>query len=270
MIEIFITTSKRGLWCHTLLEDLKEQGKGYEYNVRVFHDNCGTDYSAVERFCQENENFYFYETKEHLQKIRFWLLNNLMYSFLSQLEYDYFIQLPDDIVLVDGFFKRAINLVQGDLDICNFFTFNVHQESFKQHTILKKNNEKMWLNNWVDCCFIARPCVMYDFQIEKTNANRWMKRRYTGSGVAGSFIREYNKRYNKQIYQTYYSLVEHLGAFKTSMHEPERSTLYYNEPQLDKFVYKKNLGNKLLMHLADKDKDYIENKINELQKQGKI
>lgn len=270
MIEIFITTAKRGSWCLNLLHDLKEQGKGYEFNVRVIHDKSDSDYSGVIKFCEENKNFYYGETEKTFGKIGFWYVNNMMYQLLDTLKYDYFIQLPDDIILVDNFFKRVLNLVKSEIDLCNFFTFNIHKQSFLNTQIQNINNVEMWQNNWVDCCFIAKPSVMKGFQIEETNPNRWLKRKYTGSGVAGSFIREYNRRYDKQIYQTCYSLVEHIGAFKTAMHDYERSMAYYNEPQLEIFEYKKNMGNKLLMNLHDSDKDYIENKINSLQKEGKI
>lgn len=269
MIEIFIMTSKRPIWCHTLLEDLKEQGKGYEYNVRVFHDNCGNDYSAVERFCQENKNFHYYKTKDHLKKEGFWLLHNLMYSFLDTLSFDYYIQLPDDIVLVDGFFRRAINLVQNDVDICNFFTFQIHAKIYTGQTVIKKNGVKMWANNWVDCCFVAKEKVMRGIEIERPDATRWIKNKRLGSGVAHSFIRFFQKKYGVQIYETVYSLIEHWGGFGDSaMHVPERKVCYYG--QVPGKSYQKNMSYRLLGNLHENDKEYIYQKITKLVQNGKL
>jgi len=273
-IEIFVMTSKRARWCHTLLEDLKEQGSGFDYDVRIFHDNCGNDYSGVEQFCNENSNFHYYKTKEHLGKEGFWMLHNLMYTFLDTLheseKVDYFIQLPDDIVLVNDFFKRAITLVQNDVHLCNFFTFQIHKKIYQgAQTEITKNGVKMWANNWVDCCFVAKGEYMKGIRIDTPDLTRWLKNKRLGSGVAHSFIRAWRAKYDKTIYETVWALIEHWGGFgESAMHAPERKICYYGEVPAKK--YEKGLKYRLLGNLHPNDVDYIYDKVTKLVSENKL
>jgi len=246
MIEIFITTCKRPKWCLNLLNDIKQQGKGHEYNVRIYHDDEGTDYSEIREFCKGNKNFHYYQTAKHFGKQNYWLLNNLIYTFAEQLEYDYIIQLPDDVVLVDNFFKRVTGLLNDKIKICNFFTTNLHLKSFLANRVEVHNGVEYWQNNLCDGCFISTKKIMDGLRIKQPVIN--FKNR--GSGLAQVFINAINERGIK-IYQTKYALMEHIGAYDSVMHSPERVKEIYGD-------IKDKEKHPLLFNLTEKDKKYIE------------
>ena len=226
MVEIFVTTAKRAVWCLNILHELEKESKG-RYNVRVFHDAVHEDnYSEVVKFCNERSNFYYYKTKENFGRDGFHHLNNIMYTFLDQLKYDYFIQIVDDLTLVENFTERACNLVSSEIDICNWGTVNVHVNvgNLLSHKSKIINGVLMYESNWVDCGFVALPSVMKGFRVYQTTQHR---ARHRGSGVANMFIKRYNDLFNKRIWQTRYALVQHLGIEVSAMHERERRHAYY-------------------------------------------
>ena len=264
-IEIFIMTYKRPQWCLNLLMDIKKQGRNYDYTVRVIHDGDSLDYSIVKNFCRNNFNFDFRQTPKHYGKDGFWELNNNIYRFAETLSYDYFIQMPDDIVLVDNFFKRVTWLLNEKVLLCNFATVNAHKEGFKNLPIKKIKGVEYWANDWVDCCFITKKEVIDDVRLEQTV----VKKKNRGSGVAHKFIKCINEKGIK-IYQTRYALFEHIGAFKTTMHSKNRNKELWNEKNENIKNYKKNMDRKILCNLLNTDKDYIEKKIKKMIKQKLI
>jgi len=213
MIEIFITTSSRPEWCLDLLKQIENESAGLAYQCRVWHDRKeGDEYDEVEKYCKEKINYHYYKTKQHMGKERFWLLNNLMYKYLDGLQYQYFIQLPDDIRLVRNFMPRALQCVQT-LDICNIFTLNGMEMNIRHPKTI--DNIQMFQSNWVDCAFVAKRCIMYGFQVEMPLLSQFVH----GSGVGHSFIQSYNKKTGLQIWQVTRSLIQHLGYDNSIMHE---------------------------------------------------
>jgi len=272
MIEIFVMTSKREKWCCTLLEDLKAQASKVKCNIRVFHDAFENEsYKSVQDFCNANENFYYYRTKENMGKLNFWIFNNLMYTFLDTLKFDYYIQIPDDVVLCENFINRSIDNVKGIIDICNFFTFNIHKSTYMTYQRELINGVEYWKNNWVDCCFVAKEKAIKGMKIKKPFRRIESKYKHRGSGVGHEFT-EVLKEKGIMAYQRIYALMEHIGAFETAMHDAERAKTFYGVSLTlyDLKNYNKKMEFALLHNLEAKDKDYLFKKIHKLLKAGKI
>jgi hypothetical protein len=257
MVEIFVTTAKRPVWCLNLLHELEHESKR-KYNVRVFHDYfTGDEYSEVVKFCQQRPNFFYYKTKLNFGRDRFYELNNLMYCFLETLKYDYFIQIVDDLTLVENFTERACNLVTSEINICNWGTVNVHVPTFFNLPKKVINGVEMVETNWVDCGFVALPEVMNGIRIGATHRHA---ARHRGSGVGQMFQKAYFEKFQRRIWQTKYALVQHLGIEVSAMHERERRYAYYGDV--------KEQNDPLQMHLSEQDKLYTEPKFLKLWQQS--
>jgi hypothetical protein len=254
-IEIFITTAKRPKWCLNMIKEVQRESKGFNYNIRVFHDNDGSDYSKVKKYCAKSNNVFYYKTLEFGGKPNFWILHNMMYSVLDTLDYDYFILLVDDMTLVKDFTKRAVRLVNKTIDICNFCTVNVHITNMMSKGFRVINGVEMSQTNWWDCMCVARKKAMQGLRILKPSEHR---KKYAGSGVAQEFIRAYNNKSGKKIWQTRFALTEHLGIDNSAMHKRERRFNYYGDVRTD--------NDPLRMAIAPEDYEYTNTKFNKLWK----
>jgi hypothetical protein len=264
-VEIFITSAKRASWCLNLLKELQNETdlKSIDYNCRVFHDFClSDDYSQVQEFCSQHDNYFYYRTKENLGKYGFWKLNNLMYCFLDTLKFDVYIQLVDDITLVKDFTKRAVKVLTPNIDIVNPGLVNIHEftKTFTHCKMVAAKGVELIQTNWVDCCFIAKEKAIRGLQIEEPPPHR--KRDVNlGSGVAQMFVKAYNQKSGKKAWQLRYALFEHLGAELTAMHFPDRKECYYGNYKTGK--------DPLRMLMTAKDKEYTDPKFDKLTKHTK-
>lgn len=240
---IVITTHKRPEWCLNLLRQIQEQSPNVQ--VIVFHDKCDSDYSEVRSFCKTNKYDYFRST-ENFGKWKYWQLKNLIYDYVRTLNYKYYVEIPDDVILVDNFYNRVKSILQ-EVQCFNPFTVNVH---FYQRTYFKTlfniANVPMAKSDWMDCCFAARKSFMDDFSIEEP-AQFTCRNQLSGSGVAMMQTKK-ALELSGTIYQSFYSLLEHIGI-KSIMHSAD---YIKNRKELVKGV------NALRCHLHESDKKYVE------------
>jgi len=212
---ISVITHKRPEWCLNLLSQIKAQGEGYNIKVVVFHDICNSDYSSVKDFIKEN-NWSYIQTAQNFGKWRFWELLNLIYTYCSSIEYDYFIQLPDDVKLIDDFFNKAICMPKQN-DVINFLTLKLHKRLFS-------NYEKTWLvpTGWSDNCFITGQGTVEKIRLNMP-LNTKNKSLNKGTGTGSEFSKQHKTTFlENKIYQTQKALVEHLGVKDlTVMHTSE-------------------------------------------------
>jgi len=256
-IQLHITTFKRPEWCFYLLQQIKEQQGEHKINVVVFHDKCNSDYSDSIKFCKSN-GWKFLTTNKNLGKWKYWKLLNKSYDYAQNKEYDYFICLPDDIILVDDFFNRCIKMPTSRYPMINFFTVNKH---YVDYTLTKKieniDGIQYFTSGWVDCCFIALPKFMKGLKLGEPQASV-RRNNLRGTGCAHELITYYACKFGpKPSLQTVYALCEHIGNIKTVMHEDWRKQhLYKNQiRELDP----------LKMYLHEDDKEFIEQKIAEFK-----
>ena len=218
-ISILITTYERPKKCLTLLNDIvKNKGKNAIF-VTIYNDFSKKDYSEVKKFLNENfKNNYIYIKKEtnHAKK-NYWKLIDEAYKLLSNQNFDYLIQLPDDVRLKTDFFNNAItqyNIIEDNKKIClNILNDeNRFGKSSWTNTILKKVKFKslnFFLSGWVDLCFIAeyKYLEMLNFTIYAIPSNK-NRNKISSSGV-GKQISKRLFNLNFSIYQVEFSLVKH-------------------------------------------------------------
>jgi GT2 family glycosyltransferase len=245
-ILVTIPTHKRSVWCAALLRQIKELSGNHQITVAVFHDLCDSDYTDVVNICKEN-NWYYFKSKENLGKYRFWELNNLMYAFADGVQFDYYIQLPDDVILVDNFFDRVLSLIFNKKVCINFFTANIYLKTYATCEVLKIDGVDVWQNGWIDSAFATTKHIMQGFRIDMPQATK-TRRANSGTGCGAEQSKVYFKKSGIKSFQTVYALCEHIGNNSTVMHDNERGLKMYAE----------NRAELLKFNLTPEDRKYIE------------
>jgi hypothetical protein len=267
-VEIFLTTCKRAEWCLWMLKDIQRESQGVNYNIRVFHDEAfGDNYSKVIDYCKQYNNLYYYRVKYATGKDEYWVIHKYMHELADTLAYDYMIMLQDDMALVENFTQRAVNVLGGKVEVCSLFPTNLlHKLSQEPPKPLKNaftynnsaeleilNGVLMRSTNWSDCCYVATKAAMQGITITPPTA-KYKSNPTHGSGVTYSFIREYNQKTGKRIYQLEYGLVQHLGFYDSAMFG-EREEMSDNPLDRDNPWY---------IHLTDQDYYYTLKKVTEI------
>lgn len=244
-IFVKITTHKRPEWCLNLLKDLKQQQREHDIIVNIFHDKCDSDYSEVYKFCQEN-NWKYFKTKENFGKYKFWQFLNMIYTYQDYVDYDVWISLPDDVVLVDNFFNRCLDLLKIN-PVVNFFTMQVHLSTY----CLLELKAGCWNNNWIDGCFVATKKAMKGLRIDEPHFTKYPQKN-RGTGTAHELRKSFNAK-GFRIFQTKFALVEHIGNTETVMHDASRRKQIYGERRMS--------NDPLSSSLTEEDSNYIKSKL---------
>ena len=238
MIAVTIATHKRPDKC---LYTLRQLPAGCD--VSVFHDRCDSDYSIVEQHCKEHGYFY-HKTSKHHGKWGFWQLHNMMYEHLDGREFDHYIQLPDDSLLVDNIAQRAIALLQDDLSCAGMFTTKQALRNLRHKPTLRlPNGIQLVASDWLDCCFITTKRVMTGFRIRQ-NWRSVKRNEMRSSGVGVEQAKEYRKKTGRVATTSYYSLV-------TDYTEQDCRTVMHTQRYANRFHRGKTFS------LSEADKKYI-------------
>jgi hypothetical protein len=253
-----------------MLKDIQQESQGLDYNVRVFHDEAlGDDYSELIEYCKQYSNLHYYKVKKSTGKDQYWIIHKYMHELADKLEYDYLIMLQDDMALVENFTQRAVNILGGEVEVCSLFPTNLlHKLTQAPSNPLKNafsynhsaelqilNGVQMRSTNWSDCCYVATKAAMQGIVITPATG-KYIKNPTHGSGVTYSFIRGYNQKTGKRIYQIEFGLVQHLGFYASSMFG-ERKDIPNNP--LDRY-------NDYYIYLTDEDYYYTLKKITDVIK----
>ena len=248
-IHTAITTHKRPEWCLRLLKQIKEQSYGLNVSVAVFHDLCEFDYSKVEKFCKKN-GYVYLKSKEPFGKWQFYTFLNFTYLYADTIDFDYYISIPDDVILVPDFFNRAVACLCKNNPVVNFFTANIHATARKTDTTIKlKDGSLAWKNNWIDGCFVSTKKAMHRLFINEPAYTK-IRRNDRGTGIAVELGKEFMKR-DIIVAQRVYALVEHIGHIETVMHDAERRKMLYGECRKE--------NDPLQFNLIKEDVDYVRN-----------
>jgi len=220
---ITIPTYNRPKLLLDLLKEIKaQQGNNY-IKVLVVNDASTEDYSAIKEYLNFFNDFEYYELSENLGKYYFWQLHNFMFSKVKKNNYfDYYIQLPDDVGLVDSFFNRAINEF-GNEDILNILTVRSHHLTYKSVEVIEENNVKYFISDFWDSAGIHtfKFYEAINFECPPVDLRTWVIKPHTGSGVGRYISAKYKAITGKNIRQVYYSLLIHKG-FISQMNPVQR------------------------------------------------
>ena len=213
-IHIAIPTYNRPNQLLLLLKELCVYRDSYHMRINIFDDASTEDYSAVKSFIRDSGISYKYITSgKNLGKVMFWKTNNRIFNNLKSDVFDYYIQIPDDVDLVDEFIPRLINMINDiKQPVLSYCTCTVHTEMFEKAGVNKENINgiEYWTNGWIDGAYIATRVFfdMIGFEIDPVDKKRWVTKPLSGSGVC-SKIRAKYKRHGSKIYHTCHSMVKH-------------------------------------------------------------
>jgi GT2 family glycosyltransferase len=222
---IIVITHKRPHYCAALLRQIEQQTGNFNAKVAVFHDKCDKDYSQTQEICSKN-GWEYLVSAETFGKWGFWKLLNVIYAYQDNEKYDYFIQLPDDVILVDGFFDRLIGLIYDNKTCINFFTPNIYLKTYATMEKQLINGVEVWENGWLDSAFCTTKKIMKGFRIVQPMTSL-LKKEDKGSGCGSEQSKTYFNKSLRRSLQTVYSLCEHLGIDDTVMHGKTRAVDKY-------------------------------------------
>jgi preprotein translocase subunit SecA len=106
------------------------------------------------------------------------------------------------------------------------------------------------MSNWVDGCFVSTKSFMNGLRIREPMATK-NKKYNRGTGIAHELIKAHMDKTGKQIAQTYYALVEHLGNIDTVMHDARRRHELYGD----------RTSTLIASSLTPEDLEYIQSKM---------
>jgi len=229
-IIVFITTYERPEMLLNLLKEIKKQGKNFQIKLLINNDCSSANYAKVIAYLKRYfKDFYYYEDNIHRGKAYYYHIIHEFYQLVRSESFDYFIQIPDDIQLVDRFFDRAIQKFdsirdekKACLNILNDYGRNGHavwvpvdpkKIQFDSYTFI--------LSGWVDMAYICgrKYFEFLDFKINVVDKN-WSGKPGRSSGV-GKQISERLFAAGASIYQVSHSLLIH-GLHESVMHPHER------------------------------------------------
>lgn len=220
MVIVAITSYNRPQMLSNLIGNLLVESLRSVIKVQIrVYDDCSNNeaINGMGRLLNDSGH-HFISMDQNLGKKGFWKLNEYIYKDVTRLDYDVFIQLPDDVTLVSGFFSKALHILGLLKDkgkhIINILTLMEHIEFYGKYNqpVLDYKGVRYIDYNSVDCCFICNKEVidyMSTVSLE-VPTNTWDKDPHRGSGVNNKFTgRAVKGRF--RIAHLYYSLVRHIG-----------------------------------------------------------
>jgi hypothetical protein len=196
-----------------MLNNLIEQVK--DYNYAIWDDN--SDFEQLENMCRFEKN---YGKKEA------WIKWNKIFQINKKLyckDFDYFIFLPDDVVLCDNFVEKAVKLWEGIKDekkICMSFT---NPERLKVPCFTAYEPEDLGnvvKTQWNDMMFICGKEFINTVVVDPIKESRWDKNPNLSSGVGSKISHLYYGRRN--MYHAKEEMAKHIGNDCSLMNPEER------------------------------------------------
>jgi hypothetical protein len=199
-----------------LLHDVDRERKNYQIKLYIFNDGSTMDYSQVKEYLLDKFAFKWFDYPSPHGRKHFWELHNKMFSAIKEEKnVEYYIQLADDMRLVDNFFDRCVRAIKNvNADILNILTVESHHKVYNNRISSQFiNNIDYFLTNFYDCASIMTPKFFEDIEwtAPETPLSIWEKNPGTGSWVGEYISEKYRSKTGKSILQLKYSLIYHLG-----------------------------------------------------------
>lgn len=192
-ILITITTYNRP---QLLLDLLIDIAKIPDVRVKVYDDGSTEDYSEVVKFLDGMDSYYV--RLPHRGKEGFWKIHQVMYSEMRYENYDYFVQLLDDMRLVQGFYPKVIEQFKlSGADLLNIINIDALIEVMKQRKVksYEVNGVKFWDYHWQDLCFITTRKYLENIQYTCPRVSKgWFDNPNASSGVSTALTKAFTGR----------------------------------------------------------------------------
>jgi len=233
-IVIFITTYNRPELLKQLIKDIIRERNGYILDLIIINDHSTLDYSQVINQLNDHfpDNHRYIVNPENYGKAYYWKTVSRGYNLLLGETFDYFIQLPDDVRLIKGFFKRAtdsFDAIHDSQKTCMNILVEYSRLMKPCWTdVMPKpisfNGIDLIRTGWVDMCFISNVSFFkaLNFTINAVDL-KWSTKKGVSSGVGMQISRRIIAQ-NKSIYSVKRSLVMH-GDHRSVMHPEHRQAV---------------------------------------------
>jgi len=215
-ILVNITTYKRRKELKRLLKQLENE----RVDVHIWDDNPrGRKIEGVK---------YTKFAINHGKKLA-WLKFKDIFEQLRRTNYDYYLFLPDDVVLNDNFISDVVTTWQSindDKKICLSLLVDERIKKSNWTAFKPRNNDGVVLTQWNDLCFICEKEFINLVSIKEVDPSRWDYDENLGSGVGKQiswFF--YNKGFN--LYNMKQKTIQHLDI---------ESKMNYKERKINKLL----------------------------------
>ena len=219
LICVTVMTCERPSLCLDLLRALEAEKGDHQLRFHVFDDASQADYSEVQEFIDAREDIYL-QAKNRYGKRGFFRWVGIAYSKLKDVQADYFVFLPDDMIPCQGFFDEALEAWKSIRD----------EKKVALNLLVDEGREKMpsWTGidpervgnvvhtGWVDGAIFTerRYLEALDFTvpgIPGSWSGTWKVNPRLGSGV-GMVISKTLHAQELKMYRTQDSLLKHLDG----------------------------------------------------------
>ena len=226
-IQVFITTYERPEMLLTLLKDIYKQSKDFNIDLLIIRDKGSADYKKTISYLKRyfSFNHAFFEVQTHQGKKNYWQLINYGYMYLKNKSFDYLIQIPDDVRLIDNFFKVSVELyshINDKKKACLNILADRRRFTAQWTEIQPKQlNKDIIKTGWVDMAYISTKNYLKALNYEILPVPiSWASNKKRSSGVGMQISqRLVSKGYN--LYNVVNSLIYH-GSHNSVMHPNER------------------------------------------------
>jgi len=246
-IIVIINTYERPELLLRLLNNIYDQKKGFDIHLRIYNDKSISNYKNVISFLRDKfpDKAHYYLTDVHHGKQYYWKITNFSYNKIKNEQFDYVIQLPDDVQLVPNFFKTTIkqfDSINDDDKACLNILNDRSRYGASFWTPVKAEKIKFgknifWHTGWVDMCFISSKNYFktLDYEIYPVDI-AWSSSQKLSSGV-GMQISQRLYQEKQNIYQVNDSLVIH-GNHPSVMHfkHRQKTPLISNHNSMNKII----------------------------------
>lgn len=197
-----------------LLKQINEQFN-CDYVVRIYNDASDSDYSAVEEYIKDKDNYIYQISNIRHGRFLFWKLHRKMYADLKGTEFDYYIQLADDLRLNNQFSHNVIdqfNKCGADLlyIMCNPGAVKLWKKT--KVKIFTVEGISYYDKHWTDCTFITTKKFFngINYTVPKVSIERWMKKPGATSNM-GTVLTNISSIAGLKVVGVVKNLVEHMG-----------------------------------------------------------
>ncbi len=191
-ITVLITTYNRPDELRRLLAELITDARGLKVHCKVYNDSSDLPYEGMPT---GNEAFKLeqIDVRPHHGKREHWKLINRIFGDLRSARSRFYLQLPDDVRVLPGFLKHALDTYQAITDP-NKICLNLYLDDSRigrtcwtsiLPRICRFGETSVFKTGWVDMCYLAdgRFFQELDYEIKPIPANRWKSNPKLSSGV---------------------------------------------------------------------------------------
>lgn len=211
-VTVVITTYNRPDSLRRLLHSLMADAGDLRVDCRVYNDCSTMPYEGLPA-SSERFGITTIHLERHHGKRDYWRVLDRIFRDLENVRSRYYVQLPDDVEALPGFFRHAIETYQAIQDpdkACLNLYLDSHRIGKPNWTatlpqIEHHNGVTVFKTGWVDLCYLAerRFFEQLGFHIDPIGPERWRSNPQLSSGVGMQITHRLQGRGLYQVRRSY-------------------------------------------------------------------